>query len=60
MKRQYNLQDLALRAAILVSGAVEAALFVMQGDGHALPALAVGSMLGACLVGVGESGSAQD
>ena len=55
MKTPNNWQDFAIRAAILVSGAVAAVLFVIQGEGEALPALAIGSMLGACLVGVGES-----
>jgi len=55
MKSRTNWQDVAIRAAILLSGAVAAILFVMKGEGDALPALAVGSMLGACLVGAGES-----
>jgi len=55
MKNRANFQDIAIRAAILMSGVVAAILFVMRGEGDALPALAVGSMLGACLVGAGES-----
>ena len=50
MKYGFSWQDLVLRALIIVSGVVAAALFVLRGEGEALPALAVGGMLGAFLV----------
>ena len=43
----FDLQDLALRALIVAAGAVAAALFVLKGQGQALPALAIGGTLGA-------------
>jgi len=43
-----DLQDFALRTLIVVAGAVAAALFILKGQGAALPALAVGGTLGAC------------
>ena len=49
-----NWRDVALRALILVSGVVAAVLFVVNGEAHALPALAAGSTIGACLVGFSE------
>lgn len=50
MKYGFSWQDMVLRALIIVSGVVAAALFVLRGEGEALPALAVGGMLGAFLV----------
>jgi len=43
-----DLQDFALRTLIVVAGVVAAALFILKGQGAALPALAVGGTLGAC------------
>ena len=43
-----NFQDFALRTLIVVAGAVAAALFILKGQGAALPALALGGTLGAC------------
>lgn len=40
--------DLALRALILVAGALAAVVLAFQGHGAALPALAAGGILGAC------------
>jgi len=40
------LQDIALRALIVLAGGVAAALFVLKGQADALPALAVGAALG--------------
>ncbi|HEY4640182.1 MAG TPA: hypothetical protein VII75_02475 [Thermoanaerobaculia bacterium] len=39
-------QDIALRSLILVAGAVSAVLLVLKGQGQAVPALAIGAMLG--------------
>jgi hypothetical protein len=50
MKFGFSWQDLMLRILIIVSGVVAAAIFVLRGEGEALPALAVGGMLGAFLV----------
>jgi hypothetical protein len=51
-----ELQDLALRALIVVAGSVAAVLLVIKGQAQALPALAVGATLGAVFAGrVGES-----
>lgn len=47
MKR-FDLQDLALRALIVVAGGLAAALLALKGQGTALPALALGATLGAC------------
>ena len=46
--KKLDLQDFALRTLIVVAGAVAAALFILKGQGAALPALAVGGTLGAC------------
>ena len=46
--KKLDLQDFALRTLIVVAGVVAAALFILKGQGAALPALAVGGMLGAC------------
>ena len=46
--KKVDLQDFALRTLIVVAGAVAAALFILKGQGAALPALAVGGTLGAC------------
>lgn len=45
---KFDVQDLALRTLIVVAGAVAAALFILKGQGQALPALALGGTLGAC------------
>ncbi len=50
MKRQFDLQDVALRALILVAGAVSAVLLVLKGHALALPALAIGATLGAFMM----------
>jgi hypothetical protein len=47
MKRKLDLQDLALRALIVVAGGVSAILLALKGQGQALPALAIGATLGA-------------
>jgi hypothetical protein len=39
--------DLALRALLVVAGALAAVLLVLKGHGQALPALALGATLGA-------------
>jgi hypothetical protein len=54
MRGGTNWRDVVLRALILLSGVVAAALFILNGEAHALPALAVGSTVGACLVGFSE------
>jgi len=45
-----DFQDLALRTLIVVAGGVAAALFILKGQGAALPALALGGTLGACMM----------
>jgi hypothetical protein len=52
---KFDLQDFALRALILVAGGVAAALLTLKGQGQALPALAVGGMLGAFVMRSGAS-----
>jgi hypothetical protein len=48
--KKFDLQDLALRTLIVIAGGVSAALFVLKGQGQALPALALGGTLGACMM----------
>ena len=43
--------DLAFRALLVVAGALAAVLLVLKGHGQALPALALGAMLGAFAMG---------
>jgi hypothetical protein len=43
----YDLQDLILRALIVVAGGLAAVLFFLRGQGQALPALALGGTIGA-------------
>jgi hypothetical protein len=47
---RFDLQDVALRTLILVAGGLAAVLLALQGHGQALPALAVGGTLGACVM----------
>jgi hypothetical protein len=54
MKRGIDSRDVIVLVLIIVSGMIAAALFVMSGEAQALPALAVGSTVGACLVGFSE------
>jgi hypothetical protein len=44
--KEFSLQDLALRALIVLAGGIAAALLILKGQGEALPALAVGATLG--------------
>jgi len=44
--KESTLQDLALRTLIVLAGGIAAALFVLKGQGEALPALALGATLG--------------
>ena len=46
-----DLRDIALRVLILTAGSVAAVLFVLKGQGQALPALAAGATLGALMMG---------
>ena len=39
-------QDVALRVLIVAAGLVAAALFVLKGEAQALPALAIGAIVG--------------
>jgi hypothetical protein len=48
--KKFDLRDLALRSLILVAGGISAVLFIMKGQGQALPALALGGTLGACMM----------
>jgi len=43
---KFDLQDLALRTLIVLAGAIAATLFILKGQGEALPALAVGAIIG--------------
>ena len=43
--------DLALRALLVVAGALAAVLLVLKGQAQAVPALAVGAALGAFAMG---------
>jgi hypothetical protein len=54
---KFDIQDFALRALILIAGGVAAALLALNGQAQALPALAVGGMLGAFLMRTGTSQS---
>jgi hypothetical protein len=45
-----DLQDFALRALILVAGGLAALVLALKGEGQALPALAAGGILGACMM----------
>lgn len=45
-----DLTDLALRVLIVISGVVAAMLLSLKGNAQALPALAVGGTLGACMM----------
>jgi hypothetical protein len=47
---RFDLQDVALRTLIVVAGGLAAVLLVLKGQGQALPALAVGGTLGACVM----------
>jgi len=47
---RFDLQDVALRTLILVAGGLAAVLLALRGQGQALPALAVGGTLGACVM----------
>ena len=42
--------DFALRTLIVLAGGVAALLLSLKGQGQALPALAVGATLGACMM----------
>lgn len=55
MKHPRNLPDLALRALIVIAGALSAVLMAMKGQAQALPALAIGATLGAFAVPSRES-----
>ena len=44
--KELNLQDLALRTLIVLAGGIAAALFILKGQGEALPALALGATVG--------------
>ena len=44
---KHDLRDFALRALILVAGGLSALLLALQGQGEALPAVAIGGALGA-------------
>jgi hypothetical protein len=52
---RYDLRDYALRALILVAGAVAAILLALKGQAQALPALAVGGTLGVFVMSYGTT-----
>lgn len=45
-----NLQDYALRTLFVVAGVLAAVLLVLKGQAQAVPALAIGAMLGTAAV----------
>ena len=47
---RFDFQELALRTLILVAGGLAAVLLALNGQGQALPALAVGGTLGAFMM----------
>jgi hypothetical protein len=47
---RFDLQDVALRTLILIAGGLAALVLALKGQGQALPALAVGGTLGACMM----------
>ena len=49
--KNFDFQDFALRALIVVAGTVAAMLLVLRGQAQAVPALAVGAVLGALAMG---------
>ena len=49
-------RDFLLRGLFIVCGAVSAILLALQGHGEALPALAIGGVLGVYCVGSVETG----
>jgi hypothetical protein len=50
-KSSMNLNlDFALRTLIVLAGAIAALVLSLKGEGQALPALAVGGTLGACMM----------
>ena len=46
--RNFDFQDFALRALIVLAGGIAATLFILKGQTSALPALALGATLGVC------------
>ena len=44
---RHDLQDLTLRALILLAGGLAATLLALKGYGQAIPAVAIGGALGA-------------
>ena len=48
--RNFDLRDFVLRTLIVLAGGVAAVIFVLKGQGAALPALAIGGTLGACVM----------
>ncbi len=54
MKRTFDFRDLALRALIIVAGALSAVLLALKGQAQALPALAVGATVGAFFMRLSE------
>jgi|GEM_PF-2871747 len=55
MKR-FDWRDYVIRVLVLVSGALAAVLLILNGYAPALPALAIGAVLGTCFVTGLESG----
>ncbi len=47
--KKLDSRDVALRALIVVAGVLAAVLLALKGQGAALPALAAGGILGACV-----------
>jgi hypothetical protein len=45
-----NLQDWLIRGVFIAAGVVAATLFTLHGQAEALPPLALGGLVGACMV----------
>ena len=50
MMKNLDWQDVALRTLIMAAGTVAAILLALKGEGQALPALALGGTVGACMM----------
>jgi hypothetical protein len=49
--KNFDWQGFAIRAVMVAAGCVAAALLVLKGQAHAVPALAIGATLGTVAMG---------
>jgi hypothetical protein len=49
--KNFDWQDVAIRTVLVAAGCVAAALLVLRGQAHAVPALAIGATLGTVAMG---------